>query len=154
MRLAVVAFLIQLVCAPASLAMANRGVTLDSLRWKHRVLLLPATQKASGCADWIANSSALRDRHLVLFRENDGEYRQWFPKPSSPTTLELSTKMRARVAGGVTLIGKDGGVKRQWKAEFCELPAAVFSLIDSMPMRQREMRREKEAPGECAAKTC
>ncbi|MBT8468410.1 MAG: redoxin domain-containing protein, partial [Deltaproteobacteria bacterium] len=47
-------------------------------------------------------------------------------------------------AGRVTLIGKDGGVKRQWSVESAKLPAAVFALIDSMPMRQQEMRRNNK----------
>lgn len=39
---------------------------------------------------------------------------------------------------GVLLIGKDGGVK--FKEKFLVDPAIVFELIDSMPMRQREIK--------------
>lgn len=43
---------------------------------------------------------------------------------------------------GVVLIGKDGGVKL--KEEFPVEPSALFSLIDSMPMRKAEMRSSKK----------
>jgi hypothetical protein len=66
-----------------------------------------------------------------------------FPKPAAPTRLALDAEARNRATGGVTLIGKDGTVKRRWKRESSKLPEAVFALIDTMPMRQREMRREE-----------
>lgn len=82
----------------------------------------------------------LLERDLVLFQERDGVYHQWFPKPQTPVVLQLPTEMQKQAVGRVTLIGKDGGVKRQWKTELSELPSEVFRLVDSMPMRQREMR--------------
>ena len=42
----------------------------------------------------------------------------------------------------VVLVGKDGGVKLK-RDEYVSL-AAVFGLIDSMPMRQNEMRQRKQ----------
>ena len=149
MRRTACAFVLQLCCLPTSLAMADQTVALDSLQWKHRVLLLPKVQEGnSGPVDWPSERKALLDRDLVLFRAEQGDYRQLFPKPSSPTRLELPKKIQKKASGRVTLIGKDGGVKRHWTSEFPELPAEVFALIDSMPMRQREMRREKEAADE------
>jgi len=147
MRQAIGAALLLAACTPTSSVAANGGVTLDSLQWKHRVLLLPPSGKESSPADWLADPNALTDRDLILFREHDGAYLQWFPKPPSPTALNLSAGMRKRVQGQVTLIGKDGGVKRQWDAETSKLPTAVFALIDSMPMRQREMRTETQEAG-------
>jgi hypothetical protein len=41
---------------------------------------------------------------------------------------------------GVLLIGKDGGIKL--KEPFSVQPIRIFDLIDSMPMRQSEMRRK------------
>ena len=40
------------------------------------------------------------------------------------------------------LIGKDGGVKGSFSAPVA--PQTLFRLVDSMPMRQSEMRRKKE----------
>lgn len=143
MRLIVGALLMSLLRVPAASAMPERVVALDSLRWKHRVLLLPPMDDESPVVDWAADADALLDRHLILFREEDGEYRQLFPKPTVPTRLELDVETRDRATGDVTLIGKDGTIKRRWQRESSKLPDAVFALIDSMPMRQREMRREE-----------
>ena len=47
-------------------------------------------------------------------------------------------------AFAVRLVGKDGGVKRS--SDAIVDPAALYALIDSMPMRQREMRARTKAP--------
>jgi hypothetical protein len=39
---------------------------------------------------------------------------------------------------GVVLIGKDGGVK--FKERFMVAPATIFDIVDSMPMRQAEIK--------------
>ncbi|MEM1086768.1 MAG: DUF4174 domain-containing protein [Pseudomonadota bacterium] len=41
---------------------------------------------------------------------------------------------------GVSLVGKDGGVKKKWPAAV--RAEAVFDAVDAMPMRQREMRSD------------
>jgi hypothetical protein len=122
---------------------ADEVVTLESLRWKHRVLLVPSVVDGRSHVKWSSESDAMRERDLVVFEEVDGTFRQWFPEPATKTTLKLSRDTERRVHGRVTLIGKDGGIKRHWKSDSAELPAAVFALIDSMPMRQREMREKK-----------
>ena len=43
---------------------------------------------------------------------------------------------------GVLLVGKDGGIKL--KNDFPVLPETLFALVDTMPMRQAEMKRKKE----------
>lgn len=129
-----------LACGAAAEGRADESVDLQALRWRHRVLLLPATEDSSGGAAWEAHSKDLLDRDLILFQERDDGYRQRFPKPQTSVVLQLPREMQKRAAGLVTLIGKDGGVKRQWNTERPALPSEVFRLVDSMPMRQREMR--------------
>jgi hypothetical protein len=63
-------------------------------------------------------------------------------EPLSPATARL-LRERFRVPSGafsIILVGKDGGVKldRQDRTSLEE----IFALIDSMPMRQQEMRRK------------
>jgi len=123
---------------------ADEVVTLDSLRWKNRVLLLPADEGGEIGTNLLEHHEGIQDRDLVLFGEADGVYRQWFPKPRTQTTLKMTPGLRKRVAGRVTLIGKDGGIKGQW-GEQDDLHRTVFALIDSMPMRQREMRARADA---------
>ena len=147
MRVVCGAAVLCLACSPASSVTADQVVTLGSLKWRHRVVLLPSLEKGSAPIDWMAHADGLFERDLVLFREAEGEYRQWFPKAPLRTTLKLPEGMLPRLAGRVTLIGKDGGIKRQWAVEGSDLRAAVFALIDAMPMRQREMRAETTADG-------
>jgi peroxiredoxin len=137
--------LLVLACSSSAGVAADETVTLDALQWKHRVLLLPA--QAEHPADWMADPRELLERDLVLFKERDGAYRQWFPKARSPVTLRLSADMNRRTSGRVTLIGKDGGIKRQWADERRDLRPEVFALIDSMPMRRREMRARAVSDG-------
>lgn len=46
----------------------------------------------------------------------------------------------------VVLVGKDGETKKVWQSEeeTPVSPFAIFELIDSMPMRQQEMRTKKQ----------
>lgn len=46
----------------------------------------------------------------------------------------------------IILVGKDGGVKLR-QEEYTPM-GDIFDLIDSMPMRQREMKEENEERGE------
>ena len=61
----------------------------------------------------------------------------------APAFLE-ELRQAGRGVPGVTLIGKDGGVK--YRISHLDLQQ-VFNIIDSMPMRAREMR-EREDRGE------
>jgi hypothetical protein len=42
----------------------------------------------------------------------------------------------------VALVGKDGGVKEIWRDPVS--PDRIFALIDTMPMRQEEVRRKPD----------
>jgi hypothetical protein len=123
------------------------GADLTAYRWKNRLLLVfSPTDSNPGFAAFDQNVSrelpAVKDRDLIVFRV--------FEKGSSrmdehPLSSEDSQKLRRhfKVGSGrftVILIGKDGGVKmvREHRAELRE----IFDLIDSMPMRQREMREK------------
>lgn len=130
-------------CSTAVPVTASEAITLSALQWKRRVLLLPARVQGEARADWAANAAGLRERDLVVFRESDGGYDQVFPETRSTIRLRLPFRIEKRVAGKVTLIGKDGGIRREWERESRNLPAAVFARIDTMPMRQREMQEQR-----------
>lgn len=127
---------------------------VDGWRWRNRVLLIwseseqaLATQSDRVLAHW----SAWEERNLLLVlvepegilvvrRFEDGG-------PVGPTLGPAAARDLARRLdlgpGKVTaavLVGKDGGVKRRY-AGVVDVEG-VLSLIDSMPMRIREMRRE------------
>jgi len=97
---------------------------VESFQWKSRVLLVRSAREDARLLEfarmWSGTKNLLgaEERHLLLL---------WAP---------------AEGAGdfGISLIGKDGGMKNEWKEPAS--PADVFSLIDAMPMRREEMREE------------
>ncbi len=94
---------------------------LDAYRWKSRVLLQFGDQPKLSSQ----TRSAYKERDLVLLQANTPQLRKFF-KVNSPYAL--------------ILIGKDGGEKARWLTPID--PKVILNLIDSMPMRQSEMRRQ------------
>jgi hypothetical protein len=94
---------------------------LDAYRWKSRLLLQFGDQPRLSSQ----TQSAFKERDLVLLPANTPELRKAF-KVNVPYTL--------------ILIGKDGGEKARWLTPID--PQIILNLIDSMPMRQSELRRK------------
>jgi hypothetical protein len=117
---------------------------LADLQWKHRVLLVfarePATSMALSNLNELAPDIEERDIAWILIA-GENIYSN-FPGP-------VSDGLRTQVLGRyfaprpeqsrVVLIGKDGGVKSQ--GPDLDL-VATFGLIDQMPMRKAELRRD------------
>jgi hypothetical protein len=120
---------------------------LNQYRWKNRLLFLfspisevPAYQSLD--QQLRQNPEGVSNRDLLIFRILERS-------PSLMGSQEISSQaaenLRRRFGvnqGTFTtvLVGKDGGIKLQ-QSEPVTL-AAIFGLIDSMPMRQREMREK------------
>lgn len=94
----------------------------------------------------MAQQTEVADRDLVIF-----EILESGPSSMNTNNLEPPTAQSLRkkfdVPPGeftVILVGKDGGIKlnRQVQTQLAD----IFSLIDSMPMRQEEMRRKTRQP--------
>jgi hypothetical protein len=93
---------------------------LEAYRWKSRVLLnFGEPIKLSAKIQ-----SAFKERDLVLLQATSPELRKAFQVESSFALI---------------LIGKDGGEKARWLTPVD--PQTIANLIDTMPMRQSEMRR-------------
>ena len=119
--------------------------SLDDLRWKHRVLILLREGDESAFDLSEKERAGVEERHLVWFDLSEGGN---------------STNYQGKIASGffgkllriglfsdgsskVVLIGKDGGIKARYvRLDWTE----VFSLIDSMPMRIREMESQAGEP--------
>ncbi len=115
-----------------SLSQTVLGQSLEELRWKNRVLLI------FNAADAIAFSK--QQENMIIDYQNGFTERDFLIVDADS---EDPQHARFNVEPGdftVILIGKDGGEKGRWqrpvKAE------EIFSLVDQMPMRQREMREK------------
>jgi hypothetical protein len=118
---------------------------IQQYKWKNRILLLVDktidSNKLQAQRDLFAAKSAeLDERSMLIFLVTPYEvhfYDGQASKLVSPEiykSLSISTEFT-----GVVLIGKDGGVKL--KKNFEVKTDAIFSLIDGMPMRRSEMKR-------------
>lgn len=138
--LLVMAFLLTVPAGSLSAASA-----MDDLRWKHRPLLLfaPAADAlaAQGLrADLERAEAGFRDRHMVLIEVYGDETADLDGKALPPATAAELRRRYAVSSDEVTviLIGKDGGEKLRTSGD-AELDR-IFGLIDTMPMRRREMQ--------------
>ena len=120
---------------------------LTQFQWKNRLLFLFAPDRNNPLfkdlqSDIIAQKTEVKDRDLVVFEVLERD-----PSRMNTTPIDRegadSLRDRFRVPPNtfsLILVGKDGGVKlkRHDQGNLKE----VFELIDSMPMRQNEMRQK------------
>lgn len=114
---------------------------LSELRWKRRVLLAaPQPAPNDTIATLRANAPSIDDRDLTWFVWTGASLETNY---SGPVSDRIADAVRGRLqVDPLLLIGKDGGIKL--RAAQLDLDA-IFTRIDSMPMRQREMKRGSRA---------
>lgn len=139
-------------------------MTLDELRWDRRIIIAAGTDADAHdrfSAELAAHHAALVERDLAVYRLEGRELVPLVENAPSVDTLEarvyrelLGLHDPAAAVGHafeagepydpveflLILVGRDGSVKRRATA-----PAALVSLIeliDTMPMRQREMGKD------------
>ncbi len=132
----------------AALLVMNQNAAagpLDSYRWKNRLIIAsvaPDEARVQTAAALAANRAKFEERDLKVIDVSPGSSR-------IPGMLRLDFKETSalreelKLTGAETvfvLIGKDGGEKARQR-ETLQL-ARWFALIDEMPMRRDEMRRE------------
>jgi len=121
-----------------------KSQSLKNYRWENRIIILVDREDGSKAFQkqytaLLSEESELEDRDLIVFLLKDD-----LVKFSNGSKLQidgrgLRKELKIRpVFEGVILIGKDGGVKM--REEFHVEPQKIFDLIDSMPMRQSEMK--------------
>ena len=124
-----------------------QSLDFSEFQWKNRLLILFAPNRNHPLFDAFrkslaASQSEAADRDLVIFEIIESAASSMNNESiDSDTARSLREKYDVqRGAFTVILIGKDGGVKlkRRDQAELRE----IFDLIDSMPMRQEEMRQK------------
>ena len=123
------------------------GADLTGYQWKNRLLLIFAPTESVPAYEAVdknlADSAAeVTDRDLIVIRVfKDGPSRIGEALMSSTDARELYRRFRVKSDRFTAiLIGKDGGTKmvREYQVNLKE----VFALIDSMPMRQQEVRQK------------
>lgn len=127
-------------------AAEQEGPDMQSFVWKNRpVVVLAPTPDDPLVADQASRLSShgagLAERDMVVITVAGSEVRI-DGKPAAGMDAEaVRTRFGVtRDERAVLLIGKDGGVKL--RRDTAVDPHALFALIDTMPMRRREMRED------------
>jgi hypothetical protein len=122
---------------------------LTQFKWKNRLLFLFAPDRSHPFykhihRQIIDQKSEVEDRDLVIFSV-------LLQGPSQMNTTAIDRQKADSIRDqfmippqefSLILIGKDGGIKLK-RNDQVDL-AAVFELIDSMPMRRNEMRQQNQ----------
>lgn len=122
--------------------------SLEDYQWKNRILILmDATLKSNSLQaqlkEFTGQNEGLTERDLILFLITEDKVYSQHGK-----ALDMNSESVREQLGisddfkGVLLLGKDGGIKL--KEHFQVASKTVFDLIDGMPMRKAEMRKEGE----------
>jgi hypothetical protein len=121
---------------------------LSDYRWRHRLLLIfaPSTTDATFIAldkRLALSATGIEDRNMIIFRIFENSPSRVSDKRLPPVDDEALRRRFGIEAGRFTvvLVGKDGGVKMVAHRD-ADLQS-IFNLIDSMPMRQQEMRDKR-----------
>ncbi len=130
-------------------ALPAKADVLAPLLWKKRVLILFDASRSSAPLDrqidiFRQRRSEMEERDLVAI-SNPGKSESatvmgYLSTPAG-TNRELRNRFKPADSGlTIVLVGKDGTEKGRWQ----KLVQAdeIFDLIDSMPMRKKEMKEE------------
>ena len=120
---------------------------LDAYKWENRILLLKVSDFSSGelkeqLKTLQHHPVELRNRDILIFIVTDDAVLDTLKRKTALKSRQIIEAYGLKDFQGLILIGKDGGVKM--KESFVVNPKVIFSLIDSMPMRQAEMKRSKK----------
>lgn len=113
--------------------------TLDALQWKHRLILV-REEGTSAHEDLRRHRDQIEERHIVWFHlgGNGDELATNYAGKLHDSLRDELDRLLGNADQCAILIGKDGGIKSRDDA--LDL-VDYFRQIDSMPMRQREMRQ-------------
>ena len=120
----------------------NKVEDLHPLQWEYRIILLfpEAGSVESLVGELVMHEAEIEERDIAWFLFSTDGVKTNYPKPLAESfSVDISRRYDPRAGGtSILLIGKDGGIKGRYASlDF----TAVFARIDSMPMRQAEMRR-------------
>jgi hypothetical protein len=125
------------------------SMDLTQFQWKNRLLFIFAEDDSHPLykdlqSQIVAQKAEVNDRDLIVFEVPA-------QGPARMNTRSLNQKEADSIRDhfavpsnsfSLILVGKDGGIKLK-RSDQVDLKE-VFGLIDSMPMRQREMRQKSQ----------
>jgi hypothetical protein len=112
--------------------------SLSELKWKNRLIMIDAGNDINTYQHELSQLDAeINDRDIIWFLLNQSSLStNYTGRVTDNLTKEVRQKLQHHNSS-VLLMGKDGGVK----ATQTQLRLnVIFSEIDSMPMRQRELQ--------------
>ncbi|MFT4739784.1 MAG: hypothetical protein ACI9L9_000558 [Marivirga sp.] len=127
--------------------------TMDSspfshYQWKNRVLVIYASGADNSTykqqlANFITQQEAYDSRDLIVL-QIDGQFVRQLPQEKL-LTINARQAMKflsidEQTDFTVSLIGKDGGIKKQQKDALSN--QSLLATIDAMPMRQKELNKD------------
>ena len=122
---------------------------LSQYRWKNRLLLIFAPDRSHTMfkalhQSILAQEAEISDRDLVIFEIIESGPSRLNKAILASETAHLFREKFSADTGKfrIILIGKDGGVKLN-RGDRTDLQD-IFALIDSMPMRQEEIRQKSQ----------
>ncbi|SKB53651.1 protein of unknown function [Salegentibacter holothuriorum] len=127
-------------------AMNLNAQDLSKHQWKDRLVLIIAQEKNKKFQQQLTelqkHQQSLKERKLVIYQIIAEKYSTGLAEENWKNSIELFQKYKEEKSDfRVLLIGLDGGEKLdQTKILSAE---KLFNTIDSMPMRQAEMRKNK-----------
>ena len=119
---------------------------LSKHQWKDRLVLIIAEEKTEKFQQQLTelqkHQQGLKERKLVVYKILPEKYSTGFEEENWKSSTELYKKYKAEKSNfRVILIGLDGGEKLE-QTEVLSVEK-LFNTIDSMPMRQAEMRKNR-----------
>ncbi len=118
---------------------------LDEYLWNKRVIIVNANTNSVTQGEQektlLWNKAELKERKIVILRYDDGIITQRYPDAeiqykNQDLGIELTGEDR------FLLIGLDGGIK--YRSHTVKSHQWIFDFIDSMPMRQNELKRKQK----------
>ena len=112
--------------------------SLAQLQWSNRVIVVDASGQPA-TAPLVSAEAEVDDRHILWFVLNGDAIKTNYKGELSDKFAHHLRRTLQLAPGEAVLIGKDGGIKSH-RGQLDT--AALFAQIDTMPMRQREMREQ------------
>ena len=132
--------------------MNAQGQHLEEHQWKNRVLIVKtsdaeSTEYNEQLEEFDQSPEGFHDRKLILYKVVNGDFTlSDFSEGEFNDSGKVSQDVTEDILDKeenfeIILIGLDGGVKLR-QSEILK-KEELFDTIDSMPMRQKEMKKEK-----------